>query len=221
MRPMKENRVLRAGRFGSSFAFCRVLLRDEDLIIMSAETVEQCREQIIHLIKQDLTVAQTDYEYLHCSNSQLRDRSFWFYKPNNGHTAESIRQWMGDFRHEYSVSSYVTRMALCFTGSIKTFTVEKANELEEITDIMSANGRYVFTDGIGKISESMLRRVFEALAFNQTSGYLPCALQIRLAGMKGVLVKAPELGNRIDFYRFQIHFQFRFKRNDSSSSITN
>jgi RNA-dependent RNA polymerase len=194
MRPMKENRVLRGGRFGSSFAFCRVLLRDEDLVTMSAETVEQCRERILDLIKQDLTIAQTDYEYLHCSNSQLRDRSFWFYKPNNGNTAETIRNWMGDFRHEYSVSSYVTRMALCFTGSIKTFTIQKATEIEEIPDIKTIDGRYVFTDGIGKISEPMMRRVFEALDLNQTSGYLPCALQIRMAGMKGVLVKAPELG---------------------------
>jgi RNA-dependent RNA polymerase len=194
MRPMKENRVLRGGRFGSSFAFCRVLLRDEHLVTMSAETVEQCRGYILRLIKQDLTIARTDYEYLHCSNSQLRDRSFWFYKPNGGHTADSIRQWMGDFRYEYSVSSYVTRMALCFTGSIKTFTVHKATEIEEIPDITTDDGRYVFTDGIGKISEPMMRRVFEALDLNETSGYLPCALQIRLAGMKGVLVKAPELG---------------------------
>ena len=185
---------LRGGRFGSSFAFCRVLLRDEDLVTMSAETVEQCRERILDLIKQDLTIAQTDYEYLHCSNSQLRDRSFWFYKPNNGNTAETIRNWMGDFRYEYSVSSYVTRMALCFTGSIKTFTIQKSTEIEEIPDIKSLDGRYVFTDGIGKISESMMRRVFEALDLNQTTGYLPCALQIRMAGMKGVLVKAPELG---------------------------
>lgn len=195
MRPMKENRVLRGGRFGSSFAFCRVLLRDEDLVTMSAETVEQCRERILDLIKQDLTIAQTDYEYLHCSNSQLRDRSFWFYKPNNGNTAETIRQWMGNFRHEYSVSSYVTRMALCFTGSIKTFTIQKSIEIEEIPDVKTIDGRYIFTDGIGKISEPMMRRVFEALDLNQTTGYLPCALQIRMAGIKGVLVKAPDLGN--------------------------
>ena len=200
MRPMKENRVLRGGRFGSSFAFCRVLLRDEDLTTMSAETVEQCRDKILDLLKQDLSIAQTDYEYLHCSNSQLRDRSFWFYKPNNGHTAESIRNWMGDFRYEYSVSSYVTRMALCFTGSIKTFTVQKATEIEEIPDITTLDRRYVFTDGIGKISEPMLKRVFEALDLNQTSGYLPCALQIRMAGMKGVLVKAPELGMTFFFF---------------------
>ncbi|CAF1239013.1 unnamed protein product [Adineta steineri] len=209
MRPMKENRVLRGGRFGSSFAFCRVLLRDEDLVTMSAETVEQCRERILDLIKQDLTIAQTDYEYLHCSNSQLRDRSFWFYKPNNGNTAETIRNWMGDFRYEYSVSSYVTRMALCFTGSIKTFTIQKATEIEEIPDFKSFDGRYVFTDGIGKISEPMMRRVFEALDLNQTTGYLPCALQIRMAGMKGVLVKAPELGSReiIQVRRSQIKFE--------------
>ncbi|CAF0897911.1 unnamed protein product [Rotaria sordida] len=209
MRPMKENRVLRGGRFGSSFAFCRVLLRDEDLVTMSAETVEQCRERILDLIKQDLTIAQTDYEYLHCSNSQLRDRSFWFYKPNNGNTAETIRQWMGNFRHEYSVSSYVTRMALCFTGSIKTFTIQKLTEIEEIPDIKTIDGRYVFTDGIGKISESMMRRVFEALDLNQTTGYLPCALQIRMAGIKGVLVKAPDLGSRevIQVRRSQMKFE--------------
>ena len=209
MRPMKENRVLRGGRFGSSFAFCRVLLRDEDLVTMSAETVEQCRERILDLIHQDLTIAQTDYEYLHCSNSQLRDRSFWFYKPNNGNTAETIRNWMGDFRYEYSVSSYVTRMALCFTGSIKTFTIQKSTEIEQIPDIKTADGRYVFTDGIGKISEPMMRRVFESLDLNQTSGYLPCALQIRMAGIKGVLVKAPELGSReiIQVRSSQIKFQ--------------
>ncbi|CAF1450391.1 unnamed protein product [Adineta ricciae] len=55
----------------------------------------------------------------------------------------------------------------------------------------------------------MMRRVFEALDLNQTSGYLPCALQIRMAGMKGVLVKAPELGTRevIQVRRSQIKFE--------------
>lgn len=212
MRPMKENRVLRGGRFGSSFAFCRVLLRDEDLVTMSSETVEQCRQQIRDLIKQDINIAHTDYEYLHCSNSQLRDRSFWYYKANNGNTAETIRNWMGDFRHEYSVSSYVTRMALCFTGSVKTLTLQKSSEIEEIPDIVTDDGRFVFTDGIGKISEPMMRRVFEALDLNQTSGYLPCALQIRMAGMKGVLVKSPELGSIFTLFSCRSQFFYRLRK---------
>ena len=66
MRPMKQNRVLRGGgRFGLSFAFCRVLLRDEDFVTMSDETVEQCREMILDAIKHDFIIAQTDHEYLH------------------------------------------------------------------------------------------------------------------------------------------------------------
>jgi hypothetical protein len=40
----------------------RVLLRDQDLVMMSAVTVEQYREMILDLIKHDLTIAQTDYE---------------------------------------------------------------------------------------------------------------------------------------------------------------
>jgi hypothetical protein len=125
---------------------------------MSALTVEQCREMIL-----DLKITQTDHEYLHCSNSQLPDRSFCFYKLNNGNTAVTIRNWMDDFRHEYSDSSYVTRMALCFTESVKAFTIQKQTEIEDIPDIVSDDGPYVLTDGIEKISEPTMRHVFDGL----------------------------------------------------------
>ena len=103
---------------------------------------------------------------------------------------------------------------MSFTGSIKTFTIQKQTEIVEIPDIVTEHGQYVFTNGIGKISEPMMRCVFEALDLNQTTGYLPCALQIRMAGMKGVLVKAPELGSREVIQVRRSHIKFECERSD-------
>ncbi|CAF3822629.1 unnamed protein product [Rotaria sp. Silwood1] len=85
-------------------------------------------------------------------------------------------------------------MAFCFTDSIKTFTIQNLTEIEEMPHIKTNDGRCVFIDGIEKISELMMRRVFEALDLNQTIGYLLCTYQIRMARMKSVLVRTPELG---------------------------
>ena len=92
---------------------------------------------------------------------------------------------------------------------MKIFTIQKQTEIVEIPDIVTEDGQYVFTNGIGKISEPMMRCVFEALDFNQTTGYLPCACQIPMAGMEGVHCTAMELGSREVFQvrRSQIKFE--------------
>ena len=37
-----------------------------------------------------------DYEYVGCSNSQMRSHGCWFVQPSWRGNAEDIRQWMGD-----------------------------------------------------------------------------------------------------------------------------
>jgi hypothetical protein len=70
-----------------------------------------------------IIVGNRPFHFLLCSNSQLRDRSFWFHAPYENYRAHDIRQWMGDFSDEKSVATRIARMALTLTYTTATITV--------------------------------------------------------------------------------------------------
>ena len=57
---------------------------------------------------------------------------------------------MGDFRSIKCVGKYAARLGQSLSSSIETF---ETYEFNIIPDIMTADGRYCFSDGIGKISK--------------------------------------------------------------------
>lgn len=65
------------------------------------------------------------YRYLHHSQSQLKDKQFWFYY-HDGQSNFSFEQafaWMGDFQEERIVAKHAARIAQCFTSAEATIQV--------------------------------------------------------------------------------------------------
>jgi len=82
----------------------------------------------------------------------------------------SIREWIGDFSRIKNVAKY----ANAFSSSTETTRVS-GTEIEIILDVDNKT-KYVFSDGIGKISLELARRVAKKCDYDS----MPSAFQIRL-----------------------------------------
>ncbi|CAL1408356.1 unnamed protein product [Linum trigynum] len=130
------------------------------------------------------------FEFLAFSASQLRENSCWMFASRYGLTADDIRKWMGDFRQIRNVAKYAARLGQSFSSSTETLSVS-AEEVEIIPDIEVKSGetKYIFSDGIGKISAQFAKRV--AAKCSSCNGSVPLAFQIRYGGYKGVVAVDP------------------------------
>ncbi|BBG94600.1 hypothetical protein Prudu_002930 [Prunus dulcis] len=100
-----------------------------------------------------------------------------------GLTAADIREWMGNFCHIRNVAKYAARLGQSFGSSTETLNVGE-HEIEVIPDVVSRDNKYVFSDGIGKISANFAKKVAVKCGFK---GCTPSAFQIRYGGYKGVV----------------------------------
>jgi hypothetical protein len=127
IKPMRGNRILRKRQlFGPSENFCRVIIRDVDLGQPQQDFMRINERWIKNLIigNDHIIVGNQQFNFLLCSNSQLRDRSFWFHASYHGRGAKHIRQWMGDFSSEKCIGTHIARMALSLTGTTATIKVK-------------------------------------------------------------------------------------------------
>ena len=149
------NRVVR--EFGVE-RFVRVVLRDEDMELLSGSacSLEKPIKVITTFLRRDLAIGDRRYHFLGCSNSQMREHGFWMYASDGRHTVDNIRQWMGDLSHERCVATYVSRLGQFFSASKKAVNVDERSK-RLIPDV--ERDRYCFTDGIGKISNSLSQKV--------------------------------------------------------------
>jgi len=76
----------------------------------------------------------------------------------------------------------------------KDMKLELKENIIEIPDIKSSNGKYIYTDGIGTISIDLALKCVEKVGNNKFS--YCSAFQIRLKGIKGVVAVDPKLGNK-------------------------
>ncbi|XP_043704238.1 probable RNA-dependent RNA polymerase 1 [Telopea speciosissima] len=178
--------------------FIRVSFVDEDFDQMHAtdlspRTTEERRtgiyKRILSTLRNGLVIGEKRFDFLAFSSSQLRDNSTWmFAETDDGLTAARIRDWMGDFRGIRNVAKYAARLGQSFSSSTETLTVFK-HEVESIRDIELERGqiKYVFSDGIGKISADFADRVAEKCGLKGS----PSAFQIRYGGYKGVVAVDP------------------------------
>lgn len=158
--PVFQNRLIR--KYGEDF-FIRVVLRDEDFEKVStvqSHAVVKILERMKTFFKDGFQIKTRHYDFLGCSNSQLREHSFWFFHPHDGITSESIRNSSGELSTERCVVSYVSRFGLCFYSTRKTVDVDQS--CVEYTDDVK-NGEYCFTDGIGCISTKLAKKVIQKL----------------------------------------------------------
>ncbi|KAK2453515.1 RNA-dependent RNA polymerase [Trifolium repens] len=175
--------------------FLRVSFVDEELDklysadLLSTLISERGRSKIyyriLYILRNGLDIGGKKFEFLAFSSSQLRENSLWmFARTTTGLTADSIRAWMGDFSQIRNVAKYAARLGQSFGSSTETLSVS-SNEIEIIHDVKV--GKYVFSDGIGKISLELASRVAEKCGYNS----MPSAFQIRYGGYKGVVAVDP------------------------------
>ena len=157
------NRVLR--KYGGEYCL-RVLFRDENFSKLSnyeASAAEEISNRIEDLLNSGIQIGSRHYEFLACSNSQLRDHGCWLYaKDNQGNCASDIRNWMGDFSEIHCVASYVARMGQCFSKSEESVDVSQEGvdiRAEEDIKRLEESIEYCFSDGIGKVSRSLAKKV--------------------------------------------------------------
>lgn len=117
-----------------------------------------------------------------------------------------------------TMSKYASRMSLGYSSSIPTLEF-KPNEIMYIDDIYS-NGdvgddeTHCMTDGCGIISPSAMKQIMGCQATDE----LPCAIQGRIAGAKGIWIIAPDLdftsGNYIQIRKSQDKFKTGLPQDD-------
>ncbi|KZV22426.1 RNA-dependent RNA polymerase 1-like [Dorcoceras hygrometricum] len=146
-------------------------------------------ERILSTLKEGIRIGNKKFDFLAFSSSQLRDNSVWMFASTSRRSADDIRQWMGDFRSIRNVAKYAARLGQSFGSSTETLSVGR-HEIEKIMDIEAVyNGmKYVFSDGIGKISSDFARKVASKCG---VKGSIPSAFQIRYGGYKGVVAVDP------------------------------
>ncbi|KAI9594184.1 RNA dependent RNA polymerase-domain-containing protein [Syncephalis fuscata] len=211
LEPMVEtsNRVVR------SFAqhadrLLRIQFLDESLFgIRGAEkTHDMLFRRLFSILVRGILVGGRHYEFLAFSSSQLREYGCWFIaskQGDNGITADQIREWMGDFSDYKIIGKLAARMGQCFSSTRMTIELEP-KELKRIPDIITTDGAYTFSDGVGRMSLAIARAVEEKMGLKE----LPSAVQFRLGGCKGVLSLHPPLSStlrRIEYRDSQCKFK--------------
>ncbi|XP_035683931.1 uncharacterized protein LOC118420943 [Branchiostoma floridae] len=192
--PIVENRVVR--EYGVD-NFIRVAFRDEDfskLAVTNPNPIRCVTSRVKDVLEKGIRIGERHFKYLGSSNSQMREHGCWMYAAVDKTTTSTsdIRGWMGDLSHERCVATYVSRLGQFFSSSWNAVSVSvEDRSVELIADVETSSGTHTFSDGIGKISVPLAKKVAAALGVSP----VPSAFQIRYAGCKGVLAQDPTLGN--------------------------
>lgn len=193
--PEPSNRVLRQF-VNYEDRFLRVQFTDEltkGRIFPSPGSVQENAlfNRVHRTLQNGIRIGGRHFEYLATGNSQFRENGAYFFCPTDFLTCDNIRGWMGDVTHIRVVAKYAARLGQCFS----TTRVPKASPIgqtiKQIEDIN--NGRWCFTDGVGKIAPSRARFLMQNLNMNKNLKHVPSVFQFRLGGSKGVLVEWPDV----------------------------
>ena len=136
------------------------------------------------------------YEFLASTSSQLRDHGLTVYTMDASHRrAKDLRKQIGDFSKIKCVGKHIARVGQAFSQMLSSLVIdEKTVLVKRIPDIKrgkhpESGEPYTFTDGVGKVSKSLAKRMAEAIG----SEDIPSAFQIRYQGYKGLVVVDPTL----------------------------
>ncbi|KAJ0538811.1 putative RNA-directed RNA polymerase [Helianthus annuus] len=179
--------------------FLRVSFLDEELeklystdlapkVGRNGESRTGIYRRILSILRNGISIGGKKFEFLAFSSSQLRDNSAWMFASTGRLNAAAIRNWMGDFSSIKNVAKYAARLGQSFGSSKESLSVAQ-HEVEEIPDveIVRSGTRYVFSDGIGKISAEFAKRVSSKCGYD----IIPSAFQVRYGGYKGVVAVDP------------------------------
>ena len=191
------NRVIRRYREHAD-RFLRVRFEDDEIRgfakinATSQKTMDEVLSKIFRTLTYGIVIGDRHYDFLAFGNSQLREHGAYFFAGlPSGPKASHIRAWMGRFDHERIVAKHAARIGQCFstTRAIRNAGFPPVRRSDLIDDV-ERNG-FNFTDGVGKISRFYAETIAKELGIR---GPPPSVYQFRMAGCKGVLAIAPELG---------------------------
>ncbi|KAI6241159.1 RNA-directed RNA polymerase [Aphelenchoides fujianensis] len=188
---MMCNRIVR--KFGEQFAL-RCIFRDENGQRLSSRNFVRGRftnlpfpvaEEIMaktvrRTLLQPLVVGGLQFRFLAWSNSQLRDHGCYMYADHYARdeagnlqfvNVDTIRDWMGDF-------SALRPRDWCVIPDFESDFLDPGN-----------GKNYVFSDGVGRISERFADRIAAMMELQPT----PSCFQVRFKGFKGIVVVWPNL----------------------------
>ena len=170
-----ENRVIREYDHKQAM---RISFRDEDFSKLASTYPDGLRhvlnERVVSKLSNSIEIAGRSFEFLACSNSQLRDHGAWLYATDGEHRSVDIRGSLGQLNEIRCVATYVSRMGQCFSSTKEAVTVsiEVGCREDEIPDVevqynnvyfkcckSFRSGTYTFSDGVGKISRALARKV--------------------------------------------------------------
>ena len=109
-----------------------------------------------------INLSDVHYEFLGCSNSQIKQRGCYLYKQSNSQhlTASTIRSTVGDLHHIQCVAKYMARFGMVLsslTASPRRINLRWIRKIQDITGGQDSQGKpYIFTDGVGKISREAM-----------------------------------------------------------------
>ncbi|KAL4432702.1 hypothetical protein ABPG74_011523 [Tetrahymena malaccensis] len=189
-----SNRVLRIFQ-DSTDQFIRATFQDDSL--ENARHMKYISRYFRQKLK-SFTILDWEFINFGWSASQLRNSSSWFF-----HETETLKKYdvitrIGDFSGISPPAKKSARIGQCFSSSTPFILKEKPN-IEFIDDILAppaveepdqnGNIQYfkvkkpkVFTDGIGTISQDLIRQISDHL-----NAFFMSAIQVRYGGAKGVL----------------------------------
>ncbi|KAJ4764056.1 RNA-dependent RNA polymerase [Rhynchospora pubera] len=164
-------------------------------------------KRVLSVLMNGITIGDKKFEFLAFSSSQLRENSAWMFASRRGLTASSIRSWLGEFLDIRNVAKYAARLGQSLSASTETLTVQRdeVDHIPDITILDVTNGtKYVFSDGIGKISFEFATKVAKKC---RLKGFTPSAFQIRYGGYKGVVAIDPTSSKKLSLRKSMSKFQ--------------
>ena len=183
---VKKSRILR-NLPKEHFVF--VTFRDEDLSKLNDLSLIRCIKKII---TEGIVLCGEKYHFFCASGSQLREGKALFIRSASSDRLYELRNdilnlELQSYGNLKNVAKYMSRIGLYSTADMPLCKVEKTN-VTWVDDIKSIKGT-LLTDGAGKIKYSLLKK----LGYEYAS-----AIQFRLGGSKGILVKALDSDKEFD-----------------------
>ena len=188
--PERSNRVMRE-YFRNQDCFLRVSFQDENRLQYRFDREVDGRDFINRRVKdvllQGIKIAGADFRFLAYSQSALKEHAVWFVKPfrhtdafHNVHfvNATTIIRSLGRFDRlpfdpqlAYCPARYAARISQAFTATDAAVSMD-VGQINFGHDIETADGKHVFTDGVGTISPSLATVIWKSLQSKRRSRLL-------------------------------------------------
>ncbi|KAH0496216.1 hypothetical protein TgHK011_003588 [Trichoderma gracile] len=212
-----KNRVLRMFPHHSDY-FLRVIFSDEDgqdLALFPSVNNAAIFTRYRKVLEDGIHVAGRKYDFLGFSHSSLRSHSAWFCAPfvdnMQLHNNDSIIKSLGDFSEIRIPAKCAARIGQAFSETPYAVDILRCGiGIKYIPDVKTADESRVFSDGCGTISWDALEEIWDHLPMTSA----PTCLQVRLAGIKGMLSLDSRLKGKLICIRKES--MMKFSSNDQT-----